>query len=46
MTFNEFIALCSDFMIDPSIALENEGIYNALTNKDYSLVKQLLSTQF
>ena len=36
MTLNEFTALCSDFMIDPSIALENEGIYNALVNKDYS----------
>ena len=46
MTYNEFIALCGDLLIDPAIALENESIYEAVRQKDYDLVKQLLRTEF
>lgn len=46
MSRNQFDALCSKYLIDPAIALENEEIVEALKAKDDAKVEQILKTQF
>jgi hypothetical protein len=46
MTKLEFMAQCEERCIDPSIALENDDIVQALKEKDDSKVVELLDTQF
>ena len=46
MTQNQFIAKCSELMLLPELALENEAIVNALQSKDDALVIEILQTQF
>ena len=46
MTKNEFITLCLERTIDPSLALENDAIVEALQDKDDSKVVELLNTEF
>ncbi len=46
MTEFEFIALCNENLIYPGIALENENIINALTNKNDELVKKIILEEF
>jgi hypothetical protein len=47
MTQNEFILLCNEYMIEPSIALENDSIVKALRDrKPIETIKTLLETEF
>ena len=46
MTKNEFIELCNEYLILPSLALENLEIRDALLNMDDELIKELLSELF
>ena len=46
MTKNQFDALCSKYLIDPSIALENEDVRNALKQKDTDRIEYLLKNNF
>ena len=42
MTRLEFMSLCSEYLIDVGIALEDDNIIKALKNKDDEKVKELL----
>lgn len=46
MTRNQFMEMCVERMIDPSIALENDNIKEALRNKDNEAVKNILDMEF
>lgn len=46
MTSNEFVALCNEHTIYPSIALENDLIREALINRDDKLVIKLIKEVF
>lgn len=46
MTQNQFNALCNEYSIHPSIALENEELIEALQNKDDAKVVEILTNQF
>ena len=46
MTSNEFVSLCNEYTIYPSIALENDSIRKALINRDDKLVIRLLEEEF
>ena len=42
MTSNEFVILCNEFNIYPSIALEMDSIKTALRNRDNEEVRRIL----
>jgi hypothetical protein len=46
MTQNEFVAECVSRTIDPAIALENEKVRRALTDRDDDKVRSTLDTEF
>lgn len=47
MTQNQFILLCNELLIDPSIALENDNILRALRDrKPIEQIKTILETEF
>jgi hypothetical protein len=46
MTQNQFISLCNQYSIHPSIALENDELVQALQDRDDDLVKEILENQF
>ncbi len=46
MTYNQFIAECNSRLIEPSLALENNAIKQALCDKDDNKVKELLDREF
>jgi len=47
MTQNQFIILCNELFIEPSIALENENILQALRDrKPIETIKTILETEF
>lgn len=46
MTKLEFMAQCGERCIDPSIALENDDIVEALKAKDDAKVLELLDNEF
>ena len=46
MTELEFIAECEKRMIAPSLAIEDEGIVNALLERDKEKVLALLDNEF
>lgn len=46
MTKAEFFALCAERLIDPSIALESEAIWEALRAKDRDAVIAALDSEF
>lgn len=46
MTKTEFVTLCQERTIDPSLALENDAILEALQAKDYNKVVELLDSEF
>ena len=41
-----FSVLCGEYLIDPSEALENENICEALRQRDAEKVKHILETEF
>jgi|MGYP003120499790 hypothetical protein len=46
MTEFEFITLCNENLIYPTIALENENIIQALKSRNDELVKKLIQEEF
>ena len=46
MTQSQFLALCVERYIEPSLALENDEIVAALQSRDDEMVQQLLDSQF
>ena len=46
MTKSEFILMCEERLIDPSIALENDDIVKALKANDLNKLVSVLDTQF
>lgn len=46
MTKNNFLTLCGQYYIDPSVALENESVVQALKSGDDNLVSKLLKESF
>lgn len=46
MTKTEFQILCGEYLIEPSMALENENICKALRQRDAEQVKQILENEF
>jgi len=46
MTQNEFTALCTERTIEPSLALENDDVINALKSGDIELLISVLDSQF
>jgi len=46
MTVNEFAAECEERCIQPSIAMEQEGVEQALSDRDDDRVRELLDTAF
>jgi len=47
MTKTQFILLCNEYMIEPSIALENDNILQALRErKSIEQIKTILETEF
>ena len=46
MTQSNFIALCNEYYINPSLALENDNLVDALQNKDDVEVQRILLEEF
>ena len=46
MTKSEFTALCAERTIDPSIALENDNLVEALKARDDEAVVTILDNEF
>jgi len=47
MTKTQFILLCNELLIEPSIALENDNILQALRDrKPIETIKTILETEF
>jgi hypothetical protein len=46
MTQNQFLALCMKYAIDPSLALENEALCEALRDRDVNEVERILREEF
>ena len=46
MTKSEFIAICTDRTIDPSIALENDDVVQAIQSNDVEVLINVLDSQF
>tara|TARA_B100000131_G_scaffold237491_1_gene229585 strand:- start:251 stop:391 length:141 start_codon:yes stop_codon:yes gene_type:complete len=46
MTIFEYEVLCGKYLINPEIALENENFRNALKNRDYKKVEEILINEF
>lgn len=46
MTQTQFYALCTNNLIDPSIALENEELVEALQNRDDKEVERIILEDF
>jgi hypothetical protein len=46
MTQNQFTALCTERTIEPSLALENDEVINAIKSGDIELLISVLDSQF
>jgi len=46
MTQNQFVAICVERTIDPSLALENDDVINAIKSGDIDLLIATLNNQF
>ncbi len=46
MTKIDFLILCGEYLIDPSVALENKNIRQALQERDNEQVKTILQNEF
>ena len=46
MTKSEFVALCVDRTIEPSIALENDDVIQAIQSNDVDVLINVLNSQF
>lgn len=46
MTLDDFLILCNEFGIHPSIALENDDLRQAFKDRDEKKIHEILNTQF
>ena len=46
MTKSEFIAMCVERTIEPSIALENDDVIQAIQSNDVEVLINVLNSQF
>ena len=46
MTKTEFLILCGEYLIEPSLALENDEICEALRQGDDVKIETLMQSQF
>jgi hypothetical protein len=46
MTKSEFVALCVNRTIEPSIALENDDVIQAIQSNDVDVLINVLDSQF
>jgi len=46
MTKSEFVALCVDRTIEPSIALENDDVIQAIQSNNVEVLINVLDSQF
>lgn len=46
MTQNQFLALCMKYAIEPSVALENDDLREALRARDANEVERILREEF
>lgn len=46
MTQSQFAALCTERTIDPSLALENDDVIQAIKSGDIELLTSILDSQF
>lgn len=46
MTKSEFIAMCVERTIEPSIALENDDVVQAIQSNDVEVLINVLDSQF
>lgn len=46
MTISEFVALCSERLIDPALALESESIRDAIRANDRQALISILDNEF
>ena len=46
MTKSEFIAMCVERTIEPSIALENDDVIQAIQSNDVDVLINVLNSQF
>ena len=46
MTQNQFNTLCTEHCIDPSLALENENLIEALRERDDERVIEIITQEF
>jgi hypothetical protein len=46
MTKSEFIAMCVERTIEPSIALENDDVVQAIQSNDVDVLINVLDSQF
>jgi hypothetical protein len=46
MTKNEFMAICVEKCIEPSLALENDEVIQAIKSNDVDLLVTVLDNQF
>ena len=46
MTRTEFYDLCSELLIDPNVAMENENLIEAIRNQDEDSIYTILHTEF
>lgn len=42
----EFMALCGEFLVSPTLAIENKSIRKALAANDDERVRELLESEF
>jgi len=46
MTQNQFNSLCNEHCVDPSLALENDELVDALRERDDDRVVEILTKEF
>lgn len=46
MTQTQFTIICNEYFIEPSIALENDDVINAIKSNDVQTLKAVLESQF
>ena len=46
MTKNDFMTICIEKTIDPSLALENDKVIEAIKSNDVELLTIILDTEF
>jgi hypothetical protein len=46
MTQTQFALICNEYLIEPSMALENDDVIQAIKSNDTQALKDVLESQF